>query len=112
MIQSDAISHCIQVDTERQSTCQITQLLGPKMVKKVYIQNCICNKFPFFKPIKNLLRCKQSQFTCFYKSNINQTFTNSGGMIWGVRIAIFTEIRHLVENWSPFCLFFDLKFDS
>ena len=27
----------------------------------------------------------------------------------GVKIVIFTEIRHLVEEWSPFCLFFDLK---
>ena len=34
-----------------------------------------------------------------------------GGMIWGVRIAIFTEIRQLVgyKNLSPFCLFLDLK---
>ena len=72
-----------------------------------YIQYCMlkltvwaCNKLPFFKPIENLnlYKCKQSQFTCFCVSNINQTFTNSGGMIWGVGIVIFTEIRHLVEE--------------
>ena len=39
-----------------------------------------------------------SQLTYFYKSNINQTFTIGGGMIWGVRTAIFTEIRYLVEE--------------
>ena len=38
----------------------------------------------------------QSQLTYFCKSNINHTFTNGNGMIWGVMIAIFTEIRHLV----------------
>ena len=34
-----------------------------------------------------------------------QTFTNGGGMIWGVRIAIFTEIRHLVEELITFLSF-------
>ena len=47
-----------------------------------------------------------SQLTYFCKSNINQTFTNSGGMIWGVRIAIFTEIRHLVEELITSLSFF------
>ena len=47
-----------------------------------------------------------SQLTYFCKSNINQTFTNGGGMIWGVRIAIFTEIRHLVEELITFLSFF------
>ena len=35
-----------------------------------------------------------------------RTFTNSGGMIWGVRIAIFTEIRHLVEELITFLSIF------
>ena len=30
-------------------------------------------------------------------------------VIWGVRTAFFTDIRHLWKNWSPFCLFLDLK---
>ena len=47
-----------------------------------------------------------SQLTYFCKSNINQTFTNGGGMIWGVRIAIFTEIRHLVEELITFLSIF------
>ena len=48
----------------------------------------------------------QSQLTYFCKSNINQTFTNGNGMIWGVVIAIFTEIRHLVEELITFLYFF------
>ena len=48
----------------------------------------------------------QSQLTYFWKSNINQTFTNGNGMIWGVMIAIFTEIRHLVEELITFLYFF------
>ena len=48
----------------------------------------------------------QSQLTYFCKSNINQTFTNGSGMIWGVMIAIFTEIRHLVEELITFLSFF------
>ena len=74
-----------------------------------YIQNCMLkmpiwayNKLPFFKLIKHLYVSLQSQFTYFCKSNINQTFTNGGGMIWGVRIVIFTEIRHLVEELITF----------
>ena len=51
----------------------------------------------------------QSQLTYFCKSNINQTFTNGGVMIWGVRIAIFTEIRHLVEELITFLSFFGLQ---
>ena len=47
-----------------------------------------------------------SQLTCFCKSNINQTFTNGSGMVWGVRIAIFTEIRHLVEELITFLSIF------
>ena len=47
----------------------------------------------------------QSQLTYFCKSNINQTFTNASGMIWGVMIAIFTEIRHLVEELITFLSF-------
>ena len=49
---------------------------------------------------------KQSWFTCFYKSNINQTFTNGSGMILGVRIAIFAEIRDLVEELIAFLSIF------
>ena len=48
----------------------------------------------------------QSQLTYFCKSNINQTFTNGSGMIWGVMIALFTEIRHLVEELITFLSFF------
>ena len=50
----------------------------------------------------------QSHLTYFCKSNINQIFTNggAGGMIWGVRIAIFTEIRHLVEELITFLSIF------
>ena len=48
----------------------------------------------------------QSQLTYFCKSNINQRFTNGGGMIWGVRIPIFTEIRHLVEELITFLSIF------
>ena len=51
----------------------------------------------------------QCQFTYFCKSNINQTFTNVGIMIWGVRIAIFTEIRHLVEELITFLSIFGLQ---
>ena len=47
-----------------------------------------------------------SQLTYFCKSNINLTFINGSGMIWGVRIAIFTEIRHLVEELITFLSFF------
>ena len=46
--------------------------------------------------------CKESWFTCFYKYNINQTFTNGSGMIPGVRIAIFTEIRDFLEELIAF----------
>ena len=48
----------------------------------------------------------QSHLTYFCKSNINQIFTNGGGMIWGLRIAIFSEIRHLVEEFITFLSFF------
>ena len=48
----------------------------------------------------------QSQLTYVCKSNINQTFTNGGGIIWGVRIAIFTEIRYLVEELITFLSIF------
>ena len=48
----------------------------------------------------------QSQLTYFLKSNINQTFTNGGGMIWRVRIAFFTEIRYLVEELITFLSIF------
>ena len=51
----------------------------------------------------------QSQLTYFCKSNINQTFTNGSVMIWGVRIAIFTEIRHLVEELITFLSIFGLQ---
>ena len=51
----------------------------------------------------------QSQLTYFCKSNINQTFTNGGVMIWGVRIAIFTEIRHLVQELITFLSIFGLQ---
>ena len=51
----------------------------------------------------------QCQLTYFCKSNINQTFTNGGVMIWGVRIAIFTEIRHLVEELITFLSIFGLQ---
>ena len=51
----------------------------------------------------------QSQLTYFCKSNINQTFTNGNGMTWGVMIAIFTEIRHLVEELITFLYFLDLR---
>ena len=41
-----------------------------------------------------------------YQPNI----TKGGGMIWGVRIAIFTVKSDIwYKNWSPFCLFLDLK---
>ena len=51
---------------------------------------------------------KQSWFTCFCKSNINQTFTNSGGtcMRLGAKIAIFAEIRHLMEGLITFLSIF------
>ena len=48
----------------------------------------------------------QGHLTYFCKSNINQIFTSDGGMIWGVRIAIFTEIRHLVEELITFLSIF------
>ena len=48
----------------------------------------------------------QSHLTYFCKSNIIQIFNNGGGMIWGVRIAIFTEIRHLVEELITFLSIF------
>ena len=63
------------------------------------------NKPPFLKLIKKSL-CECMFLQIRYQPNI----TNSGGMIWEVRIAIFTEIRHIwYKNWSPFCLFLDLK---
>ena len=50
----------------------------------------------------------QSQLTYFCKSNINQTFTNGGGMIilWGGRIATFKEIRHMVDELITFLSIF------
>ena len=49
-----------------------------------------------------------SQLTYFCKSNINQTFTNGGSMIWGVRITIFyrnqtsgRRIDHLFVFFGP-----------
>ena len=51
----------------------------------------------------------QSQLTYFCKSNINQTFTNGSGMIWGVIIAIFIEIRHVVEELITFLCFLNLR---
>ena len=62
-------------------------------------------KTPTFQTNKNLHKCK-SRFTCFCKLNINQTFINGGGMIWGVRIAILSQtfggrIDHLfVYFWT------------
>ena len=60
--------------------------------------------------------CEPSWFTCSCKSNINQTFTNGGGMMPGVRIAIFAEIRHLIEALITFLsIFLTMKmnqFDS
>ena len=50
--------------------------------------------------------CKQSWFTCFCKSNINQTFTDDAGMLPRVRIAIFAEIRDLVEELIAFLSIF------
>ena len=37
---------------------------------------------------------------------MNQTFTNGSGMILGVRIAIFAEIRDLVEELIAFLSIF------
>ena len=48
----------------------------------------------------------QSQFACFFKSNINQTFTSGSGMIRGVKFAIYAEIRDLVEELITFLSIF------
>ena len=50
--------------------------------------------------------CEPSWFTCFCESNINQTFTNGGGMIPEVRIAIFAEISQLMEALITFLSIF------
>ena len=58
----------------------------------------------------------QSQLTYFCKSNINQTFTNGNGMIWGVMIAIFTENQTLgrrIDHLFVFCWTSEIEhFDS
>ena len=80
----------------------------------IYIQHCMDLQLAVdpYKKIcalwKHGLTSKntQSQLTYFCKSNINQTFTNGRGMIWGVRIAIFREIRHLVEEFIIFLSIF------
>ena len=73
------------------------------------VENLICAHWDTKKKKKCALwkhgltsKNTQSQLTYFCKPNINQTLTNGGGMIWGVRIAIFTEIRHLVEELITF----------
>ena len=73
-----------------------------------------CNKPPFFKPIQIFKKCKKSQLTCFCKSNINQIFTNGGGMIWAMRSEIFMDLNqpfggridHLFVHvfWSSKCV--------
>ena len=51
--------------------------------------------------------CKQRiWFTCFCKSNTNQTFTNGRGMIPGMKIAIFAEIKNLMEALITFFVYF------
>ena len=67
------------------------------------------NKPPFLKLIKSFYVSLQSQFTCFWKSNINQTL--SAVVVWyeewGLQFSQKSDIWY--KNWSPFCLFFDLK---
>ena len=81
-----------------------------------YIQHCMDLQLavdPYKRPVlfesMDWLPKTHSQSTYFCKSNINQTYTNGGGMIWGVRIAIFTEIRHLVEELITFLSFIGLQ---
>ena len=63
-----------------------------------YKRDCLCAFWKHGLTSKNI----PSHLIYFCKSNINQIFTNGGDMIWGVRIAIFTEIRHLVEELITF----------
>ena len=74
-----------------------------------YIQHCMdlqlqkmCAFWKHGLTSKNI----QSHLTYFCKSNINQIFTKGGGMIWGVRIAIFTVIRQFVEELITFLSIF------
>ena len=67
-----------------------------------YIQNCMLklpvwpyNKLPFLKLIKNLCEFTKSVYM-FMQIKYQPNITNGGSMIWEVRIAIFTEIRHWV----------------
>ena len=55
-------------------------------------------------PMVSTRRCKQSSFTCFCKSDINQTVTNGGGMISGVRSwgLQFLQKSDLVEELIAF----------
>ena len=80
----------------------------------MYIQHCMdlqlavdpYKRSVLFESMDWLPKNTQSHLTYFCKLNINQLFTNGSGMIWGVRISIFTEIRHLVEELITFLSIF------
>ena len=51
---------------------------------------------PIFETDKKSLCEFTKSVYMFLQIKYQPNITNGGGMIWGVRIAIFTEIRHLV----------------
>ena len=63
-------------------------------------------QYPIFQTNIRNDKSKQSQFTCFCKFYVNQTYTNGSGMILGVRIAKFRAIRHLVQELITFLFIF------
>ena len=78
----------------------------------IYIISYIISVDPYKKRVlfesMDWLPKTHSQLTYFCKSNINQTFTNGGSMIWGVRIAILyrnqtsgRRIDHLFVFFGP-----------
>ena len=77
----------------------------PQFTKVVWAYN----KPPFLKLIKSLYVSLQSQFTCFCKSNINQTLPTALVWYeeWGLQFSQKSDIWY--KNWSPFCLFLDFK---
>ena len=107
--ESTPIPIVIFADENKSNTMRTPRSLN-SWKQRVFVQHCMnlqlaVDPYMLFESMHWLPKT-QSYLKYFCKSNINQIFTNGSGMIWGVRIAIFTEIRHLVEELITFLSIF------
>ena len=75
---------------------------------KLYAQTACLSiqQTPIFKTDKKSLCGFTKSVYMFLQIKCQPNITNGGGMIRGVRIAIFTEIRHLVKELITFLSIF------